>query len=314
VLNAFSGIATIFLMGLLGYLLARGKWVGQETKFFLTRFVTQIVLPPYLLRTMTTSLEREQLIHLFSGVAIPIISIIATFFLAMLLSFLLKTSPRRKGILHAAFATSNTMNIGLPLNIALFGEASLPYVLLYYFGNTIFFWTVGCYNISHSGENATAKIFSLQTLKQIFAPPLIGFICGLLMVYFEIPLPGFIDKTFMYVGDMTIALGTMYVGMMIEESRIESHTIDKDTLAVFFGRFVAAPLIVLLLTSIMPVPPLMRNVFLIQSSLPAMINVTIISAYYKADVRYAARLTSMTTVFSLVTIPLFMFVIITFLS
>lgn len=313
-LNAFSGVATIFLIGLLGYLLARGKWVGPEIKFYLPRFVTLIVLPPYLLRAMTTSLEREQLIHLLAGIGIPFLSILATFFLAILLSHILKVPPLRKGIFQTAFATSNTMLIGLPINIALFGESSIPYVLLYYFGNTVFFWTIGTYTISHSGDSATIRMFSRQTLKQILSPPLMGFICGLILVYFEIRLPDFLDKTCKYIGDMAVALGTMYVGMIIEETDLRKNTLDRDTLVVFFGRFIAAPLSILLICRFMPVSPLMRNVLLIQSSLPVMLNVTILAAFYKADVPFAAKLTSLSTVLSLATIPLYMFLISAFLS
>ena len=313
-LHAFSGIATIFLIGLLGYLLARGRWVGPEIKFHLPRFVTLVVLPPYLLRNMTTSLEREQLIDLLAGIGIPFMSIFGTFLLAVLLSRILKVAPLRKGIFQAAFATSNTMLIGLPINIALFGEASIPYVLLYYFGNTVFFWTIGSYIISHSGERATVRMFSRQTLKQIFSPPLLGFLCGLLLVYFEIRLPDFLDKTCKYVGDMAVALGTMYVGMMIEETDLKKSTLDRDTLVVFLGRFIAAPLSILLICWVIPQQPLMRNVLLIQSSLPVMLNVTILAAFYKADVPFAAKLTSLSTVLSLATIPLYMFLITAFLS
>ena len=44
------------------------------------------------------------------------------------------------------------MYIGLPVNLALFGDEALPFVLLYFFANTVFFWTVGNYSISHDKE------------------------------------------------------------------------------------------------------------------------------------------------------------------
>ena len=43
------------------------------------------------------------------------------------------------------FVNANTIFIGLPLNIALFGNQALPYFLVYYITNTVSTWTLGVY-------------------------------------------------------------------------------------------------------------------------------------------------------------------------
>lgn len=314
ILNAFSGVSTIFLVGFLGFFLARKKLIGQEVIAVLPRFVTVIALPPYLLRTATTTMDKEHLMDLFAGAGIPFLAVFLAFAVAGILSVLMRVKPRRKGLFLVGFATSNAMNIGLPINIALFGEAALPYALVYFLANATTFWTFGCYSIARSGEGANVVLFSLGTLRRIFSPPLVGFGLGLLLVYLEWQLPVFLDKSFKYVGDMAIPLGTIYVGIMISSIRREDLGFDRDTLAVFAGRFLVSPLIVLFLTWLMPVPPLMRNVFLIQSSLPVMINAAILAGYYKADTRYATLLTGVSTLLSVITIPLFMLLITAFLT
>lgn len=306
ILNAFSGVSTVFLMGLLGFLLARKGWIGKETAAAMPRFITVVALPPYLLRTATTTINHDQLIELFMGAGVPFLSILLAFGAGLALSFALAVAPARKGPFCTGIATSNAMNIGLPINITLFGEAALPYALIYLFANSVFFWTVGCYNIARSGSGHDVSFLSSDTLKRIFSPPLIGFGIGLLLVYFEIRLPDFIDRTFKYVGDMVIALGTMYVGVMVSTINRSEFHFDRETFTVFAGRFILSPLLVLFLTWLMPVPPMMRNVFIIQSSLPVMINVAILSAYYKADARYAAMLTGCSTFLSILTIPVYM--------
>jgi predicted permease len=314
IFNAFSGVLTVFMMGALGYLLARRGFIGPELKTLLPRFTTFIVLPPYLLRTITTTLDRDQLLHLFASGAIPFLSIFFTFALAVALSRILRVPEKRSGIFRVGFANSNAMNIGLPINIALFGEVAVPYVLVYFFANAFTFWTIGNYSIAKSGGSAPARLCSRETLKQLFSPPLAGFLCGLLLVYFELNLPGFIDKTFKYVGDMAIALGTMYAGITMHGVTLRECRLDKDILAVFAGRFLISPLSILALTWWMPVPTLMRSVFIIQCSLPVMLNVSVLSAYYQADTRYAAVITSLTMLASIVTIPLYMALISAFWS
>ena len=307
--NACSGVLTIFLVGLLGYILAKKGWISPDTASVLPRFITTIVLPPYLLRSITSSFERDQLIHMLYGAVIPFLSIFSAFLLAFMLSRVLKVAKNRRGIFRTAFSTSNTMNVGLPINIALFGESSLPYVLLYFFANAIFFWTVGNYSIAHDGEGASAKLFSLNTLKQICSPPLMGFACGIALVLLDIHLPVFIDKTFKYVGDMAIALSLLYIGILLKDTGLREYKIDRDILVVLIGRFFVSPLLVIALTSVIAIPELMRNVFIIQSSLPVMMNAVILAGHYKADLRYATIAISLSTILSMITIPVYMLLI-----
>ncbi len=82
ILNAFSGVATVFLMGLLGFVLARKGLVGPEIQAALPRFITVIALPPYLIRTATTTMDKEKLLSLVSGAGIPFLSIFLAFGLA----------------------------------------------------------------------------------------------------------------------------------------------------------------------------------------------------------------------------------------
>jgi len=314
ILNAFSGVATIFLLGLLGFYLARSGKVPPQTVAALPRFTTTIALPPFLLRTATETINRDQLTSLLIETRIPYISIFLTFFLAVFLTKLLRTAPARKAMFQVGIATSNAMTIGLPINLAIFGPAGLPYALLYFVANATFFWTIGCSSIARSGNAANEPMFSRESLKRIFSPPIIGFILGLLMVYFDLRLPDFLDKTFKYVGDMVVGLVTMYIGMTVSTIRREDISIDKDVIVVVIGRMFLSPLLILFLTWLMPIDPLMRNVFIIQSSLPVMINAAILCAYYQTDTRYAAVLISITTLLSLVTIPLYMVLITFFLS
>lgn len=314
ILHAFSGVITIFFIGFLGYILASRKLIGPETIAILPRFVTVIVLPPYLLRSATTTLTKEQVLDIFAKAGLPFLSIILTFCLAACLCRIMRVAPSRRGSFMVGFAISNAMNIGLPINIALFGEAAVPHALIYFLANTVIFWTLGCYCIARSGQGESITLFSRDTLKRIFSPPLTGFALGLLLVFLEVHLPAFLDKSFKYVGDLAIPLGTMYVGIMIGCFEKKDLAPDRDAIAVFLGRFLLSPLLILGLTWLIPVPPLMRNVFIVQASLPVMMTSAILAAYYKADTHYASLIVGVSTMASIITIPVLMALITLFLN
>ena len=88
---------------------------------------------------------------LAKGALLPLGSVTLTFALAIALAKLARVKRQHFGLFCASVANSNTIFIGIPVNLALFGEGSIPYVLLYYAASTVFFWTVGVYSITCPG-------------------------------------------------------------------------------------------------------------------------------------------------------------------
>ena len=204
------------------------------------------------------------------------------------------------------FFVSNTIFIGLPVNIALFGEKSVPYVFLYYIANTSFFWTIRAYGISKDGDCGTESIFSIKTLKRIASPPFIGFLVGIILVILGINIPEFAMDTCKYLGNLTTPLAMIFIGITINSVKIKNIKIDKDVLAILIGRFIISPLIVFAIAYFMPLPLLMKKVFIIQAAMPVMTNTAIIAKAYNADEKYAAVMIVTSTIASLLFIPLCM--------
>jgi len=303
--DVLSAVAMVCCITGLGFFLRRKGLVDKKTAQTLPKFMTNIVLPPFLLRNVTQTFSHDQLSTLLAGSLVPLLSIFLCFGVAFAGLYIASIPADRRGVFTTAVASSNSVNMGLPINIALFGEGAVQYALLYIFANSIFFWSLGNYCIARDGGGKDVKLFSLNTAKQIFFfPPFIGFLVGVLLVVLDIPLPGFLDKTFKYVGEMTVGLGLIYVGMLLSSARLKDFAPEKDKVLVAIGRFVLSPLTIVVLAWCLPIPDMMLKVFIIQSSLPVMVNVAVLAAYHGGDAKYAAVLVSTTTVMTIVTVPL----------
>lgn len=305
--NAFSGVFTVFLVAFLGFILRRKGWISHETVTILPRFITVIVLPPFLLRSITASFEREQLLSLLSGALVPLASFLACFALALVLARLLKVRVGRRGAFAVAFVAPNSLNVGLPINIALFGEEAIPYILVFFIAGDVFFWTVGNYCIARDAEHARVKLFSLQSLKRVLSPPLIGFFLGMALVLLDVQLPAFVDKAFKYVGEMAVALLLIYIGIVIGEINVKDLTPDRDAIVALVGKLVLCPLVVLGLAQIFSLPEMMRNVFVIQAGMPVMLTAAILTGYYKGDSSFMTLAAVTSTLAIIVTTPLWAF-------
>ena len=304
--QAVECVLSLFLIGLVGYVLARRGWFSPETKAMLPRLVTLITLPPYLFANIVATFNRDELTHLVYGSIVPMISVITVFLISLGLAKLLRVPRGRWGVFCAGLATSNTIFIGLPVNVALFGAEALPHVLLYFFANTTFFWTVGNYCLSIDGDRPPEKVLSLATAKRIFSPPLMGFFVGVILVMLEFRPPGFFMDAANYIGGLTTPLAIIFIGITMASVSFKDLKPDRDVLALLIGRVTISPLIIYGLIRLFPLPPLMAKVFIIQASLPVISSAALLAGYYGTNVRYASIAVSLSTLFMLVSVPVYM--------
>jgi hypothetical protein len=305
-IQAVEGVLTLIFMGLVGYVLAYKKWFTPETTAIIPKLVNYVSLPLFLLYSLVHAFHRDELIHLVYGALVPLISMIICFGLSLFLGRLLHINKKHIGIFHAAFTTSNSIFIGLPVTLALFGEKAIPYTLLYFFANTTFFWTIGNYALSGDSGQAKVKLFSRSTLKRIFSGPIIGFLTAVILILLNIQLPDFILNAVQYLGNMTTPLALILIGITLYGMNLKKIRLNRDLLWVLLGRFVISPLSIMAVAYFIPIPVLMYKVFVIMASLPAMIQIVVLSSFYKTDTEYATVVVSASTLLSIVTIPIFM--------
>lgn len=312
VLNALGSILSIVIMITIGCILTYKKWFDQKTASIFAKIVCGLSLPCLMISDIIGNLDRTKLAHLGKGVIIPFSSMAITYLIAIVVSKVIKVKKGRIGTFRSMFFVSNSIFIGLPVNMALFGSKSIPYVLIYYIANTTFFWTIGSYGICADGQNNQGKhpsIFSKETLKRIFSPPLMGFIVAIILIALNIHLPKFILDTCKYFGNLTTPLSMLFIGITLYSFRLEKMKMDKDMVAVLVGRFLVSPILIFISAYYWPVPILMKKVFVIQAAMPVMTNTAIVAKSYNADYKYATVMTVVTTVLSAVVIPLYMVIL-----
>jgi predicted permease len=101
----------------------------------------------------------------------------------------------------------------------------------------------------------------------------------------------------------------LFIGITIHEISFKDIKPSKDMAAVFFGRFILSPFVVLVVSHFFPIPTLMRNVFVIQAAMPVMTQVAIITKTYDGDSKYAAVMVTVTTIACLLFIPIYMIIL-----
>ena len=309
-LNALQSVFSIIMMIALGFTLAKRKWFDTGSSALLSRLVVSVALPAYMISNLMSSYDRAKLLAMVPGLPVPFLAMLGSFLVASGLAVLLKVPQGRRGTFASMFSLANAVFIGLPVNLLLFGEEALPYALLYYIANTTVFWTLGTYCIASDGAirsgRARPSLVSAAGLKRILSPPLLGFAAAIIMICAGIKLPKSVMDLAKYLGNMTTPLSMLFVGIVISKVDWKHMRFGLDIAFVLVGRFLVTPALIFLLMRGRDLPLLMKQVFLITSAMPAMTQTPILAAAYGADTEYAGIGTSLTTVLSLVTIPVYM--------
>lgn len=290
-LEAYLNIIVIFLLMFLGYLLSYKKWFSNRTADVFSKLVLNFSLPFSMFLNITANFSRDEFLSLFSGMVIPLLSMLVTLLFTFLYRKIFRITETRQGTFSTMVTCSNTIFIGLPINLAIFGEISIPFVLLYYIINTTIFWTIGIYLIATDSpqiEEARISFHPLVALKKIFSPALIGFIIGLIWMLLSLKVPVIVNSFGTYLADLTTPLSMLSIGIMVYFNGVKNLKMNKDILGVLIGRFIVSPLIVWLIGRWITVPTLMLQVFIIQSAMPVQNSVPILARNYHADEEFAA--------------------------
>lgn len=311
-LSAYFNILVIFCLMFLGYLLTYRQWFSNRSADVFTKLVLNIGLPCSMFLNITSNFSRDEFLHLFTGMLIPLLSMLLTFGVSLIYGKMTGVTKGRYGIFSTMFTCSNTIFIGLPINLAIFGEASVPYVLLYYIINTTIFWTLGIFMIARDNpniEHAKISFHPMAAVKKIMTPALLGFIVGLVWLLLSFPVPAPVASLMSYLGNLVTPLSMFVIGIIVYYTGIRNLKITKDTIGVLLGRYLLSPILVWIIGQFIHVPEMMLNVFIVQSAMPVQNSVPMLARSYGADAEFATSTMTYSVLAYLPYIPILLAII-----
>ena len=299
-LTSLESILSIILIILLGYILKEKKCFDDAFSNNISKLIMNVALPASIFVSVLKYLTVEKLISLSGGLVYTFLSVIIGYIIAWIMVKILKVKAGRRGTFINTIVNANTIFIGLPLNIALFGNESLPYFLVYYITNTVSTWAFGVILIENDNPEKT-KTKKGFNWKKLLPPPLLGFLVALIFLVFKIPVPDFIHSALTYTGNIVTPLSLIYIGIVLSDAGLKSIHFDKDTIFALLGRFIMSPCIMVILiilgTKISgTMPALESKTYIIQASAPALAVLPILANESNGDVKYATNVVTTSTV------------------
>ena len=305
-LTSLESIVPIIALIVLGYFLQVKGWFHNDFGNDLSKLIMNVAMPVSIFVSVLKYLTLEKLISLSGGLIYTFIAFALGYIVAFLSVKVLKVAPGRRGTVINTFVNANTIFIGLPLNIALFGDDALAYFLIYYITNTISTWTLGVFLMTSDSKDGKKKQESKFNWKKLLPAPLLGFIVSVVFLVINIPLPSYVSNTLSYIGGLTTPLSLIYIGIVLAKAGIKTIHFDKDSILALVGRFILSPLLMFLVLKLMA--PQMATAeyqtFMIQSATPALAVLPILANQGDGDVEFSTNIVTLSTILFVIVIPI----------
>lgn len=287
--------ALMFIYVVTGIIMAKTKILKHEGRSSFINLLLDITLPCMILNSFNVDIGIDELI---AAGKIMIISSALTFIAWLLSKIFWRNEPQnRRAVLDFATLFSNAGNAGMPIVASVFGAEGVFYASFYLLPVRVLIWTLGL-SLFVEGGNFRERMKILAK-----TPSLIVVFIGLALMFMPFKLPGAISTAIKNIGDMTGPLSMMIIGAALGESDLRS-AFEIEAFKLTAVRLAVLPLIYMFLLKMAGVETILWQVTVVLTAMPAAANTEIIAEMYGKDYQFAARCVVVSTVISLVSVPI----------
>ena len=305
--NAVSAVLGLFLLMAVGYVLGCLGWMTASEKKFLSRFVVNVAVPFNCIVGLVNNLSHDDLVHAGSMMAAAMSGIGLTLALGAVGAVVLKLPRNRWGVFTSMAGTSNTLFIGLPMTTQLFGEVSIPFLMVYYLSSSMITQTLVVMLIERAGTAEPKKLSVKGILKDLITkPPIVGVIIGVLLLVLDLQPPALFMKFAGYISGTVTPLALLYCGFIIYEVGLRNLRFLRGIPTMLVIRLIISPMICVGMCALFGITGLARSVFIVESALPVVTQITVMAGAFGADEEYAATGACLSTLGCFFTIPVLM--------
>lgn len=294
-LGLFEMQGMLFSLMILGLVLTKTGLVNQDGRGFLTDLVIQVTLPASILKSFQMEFNSQIFMNCMTVIIVAVSVQIGSYLLGMVLYN--RFDDNRKKVLQYATICSNAGILGNPIAEGIFGTEGLLYASIYVIPQRIFMWSVGLTYFTEAQDKKTL------IRKIITHPCIIAVVIGFFLLISQLRLPGFLDLSIEKIADANTGLAMLLVGSILAEIPFRELA---DRQAVYYSliRLFFVPMLVFLGCYGFRADAFVTGVSVVLSGMPAASVTAVMAAKYGKDEVFATKCVVLSTLLSILTIPL----------
>lgn len=289
----------LFLLMIVGYIAFKINIITPDVSKKLSAIVVNIANPAMIL---TSCMGEEKIVGselvLVAGLVIAVY--IGLMICAFIVPVILRVPKESQGSYQAMTLFSNLGFMGFPLVRALYGNSAVLYASLFMIPYNILIYTFGISAMS-TGKDTQKEKFSWN---KVFNVGTIACIITIVIYLLNIPVPEFISSTCTHLSNLTAPLSMMVIGASL--ATIDVRTLFTDARLLVFSviKLIIIPIIGIALIRLFIDSELIVGVSLVMIGTPVGSMTAMLAQQYDGDYETTLKGVSLTTILSVVTLPL----------
>jgi predicted permease len=301
-LHHFELAAPLFVLVLLGYLLARSRRFPRAVSDGMSRFVFSVALPALLFTLMS---DLSQLPP--ADYRIPLVYFGGCFVVFALGRVVAARAFRLDGTGQSIFALggifSNNVLLGVPLAKVTIGDAAMPVVAVVLVFNALLLWTLVTVSIEWARHGDLSLAGFGKTAKNVVTNPVVASILlGTAFGLTGLALPRVLAEPLRLIGQSATPLALVVLGMGLVEFGLRAGW--RPGLAIAALKLLAAPLTIWALARAAGLSDLHTQVVTLLASLSVGVNVYLMAREFEAMQSAVAASIVISTAVAAVSTPL----------
>jgi len=284
----------MFLLIALGYCISKGGMLSVKARTDLTNIVIYIVLPCNIFASFMGEVSSEVLRQ--SGIILFVSFGFQALYMILNKFIYRKFAPQRRAVMQYATISNNAGFIGLPVIETVFGPIGLIYGSVMLIPMRIFMWT--------SGLSLFTTAEAKQKVKMLATHPCMwAVVVGFAYMLAPFSLPVFLTGTIAAISRTTPVLSMIVLGSILSGFKPKD-ALDKDCFYYSFFRLIAMPAFGFAVMYLVGIDPLVIGVAVISAAMPAAVATAMVAEKYGCDSQFASKTVFVSTLLSIITLPL----------
>lgn len=307
----FSKVLVVFIYIGVGFIANRLKVLPEESVKHFISLVMGITVPCLMISSITGQeingdMYRNTILVLALSALIYIVTAAATTFISDRI-FTWKDQQDRN-VLASGMTGCNSGFMGLPIASAVFGELVFYYLAIQTIVNNTYLFVMSLSQLHHRESQKSSKSL-LEKLRPLVNPTSVATVVAVIMLFAGLHLPEYVMGIVEPLGDVTIPLSMILVGVQLGGTDVRRLISDKALLITAAVKLAGMPAMALLILTPFPVDPLVKLTTLLAVCFPSAVIGVAVAAQEKKNSQLMAEVVAVTTLLSIITLPVWIMII-----
>ena len=293
-------MSTLFVIVIVGYMAGKLGYMGGEFDRKLSSLVINWTCPALILSSAMTG-ELPDRRFILPLLAISVVTYLVLTGVAFWLPRFLTRRKDDEGVVGFAMMFGNVGFMGYPVVASIFGHEAVFYAAVLNVVNTFAVFTVGTILVTGKGEVEGPHLQK----KVLYSTPMLSAYLTMLIVALEIDnIPACISQPLTMIGDITVPAALLIIGSSMSQLPLRALMGNATVYITTVMRLVVVPVAMYFLCLLLGFDPYVVNINTVVIAMPVATYGTILCLKYNRDTSLMAEVTFITTLLSMITIPL----------